>query len=53
MKPFLPTQADHFANALAMNDAFWVQNGAGLEERFAEWVEGRQLPTQKNALHLP
>jgi putative spermidine/putrescine transport system substrate-binding protein len=53
MKPFLPTHADHFANALAMNDAFWVQNGAGLEERFAEWVEGRQLPTQKNALHLP
>jgi putative spermidine/putrescine transport system substrate-binding protein len=53
MKPFLPTHPEHFANALAMNDGFWVQNGAVLEARFAEWVEGRQLPTQKNALHLP
>lgn len=53
MKPFLPTHPDHFTNALAMNDGFWVRNGALLDERFAEWVEGRQLPTQKNALRFP
>ncbi len=52
MKPFLPTHADHFANALAMNDAFWAQNEPVLNERFAEWVQGRQLPPQKNAMRI-
>lgn len=52
MKPFLPTHEDHFANALAMNDAFWAQNETVLDERFAEWVQGRQLPPQKSASRL-
>ena len=52
MKPFLPTNADHFAKALAMNDDFWAQNAQILNERFAEWVQGRQLPSQKNAMNL-
>lgn len=52
MKPFLPTHADHLTNALTMNDSFWVQNALVLNERFADWVQGRQLPSQKNAMRL-
>jgi putative spermidine/putrescine transport system substrate-binding protein len=52
MKSFLPTHEDHLANALVLNDAFWAENEPAIAERFAEWVEGRQLPTQKNVLNL-
>jgi putative spermidine/putrescine transport system substrate-binding protein len=49
MKPFLPTYEPNFATALAFDGAFWNANETALAERFADWVEGRQLPVQKEA----
>jgi putative spermidine/putrescine transport system substrate-binding protein len=49
MKPFLPTYEPNFAAALAFDGAFWNANEEALAERFADWVEGRQLPVQKEA----
>jgi putative spermidine/putrescine transport system substrate-binding protein len=50
MKPFLPTHAPNLANALAFDGAWWSANEAALQARFADWVEGRQLPAQKDAV---
>ena len=52
MQPFLPTYAANFANALAFDGAFWTAHEEALGQRFADWVEGRQLPPQKAAALL-
>lgn len=49
MKRFLPTYEPNFARALAFDGAFWAVNEDALNQRFADWVEGRQLPPQKAA----
>ncbi len=50
MKPFLPTSEANFGRALAFDGTFWTANEAALNARFADWVEGRQLPVQKQAV---
>ena len=50
MKPYLPTSEANLATALRLDSEFWTANEASLEERFADWVQGRQLPPQKNAM---
>ncbi|NJM34992.1 MAG: extracellular solute-binding protein [Rhodomicrobium sp.] len=50
MKPFLPTYAPNLANALAFDGDWWAENEAALQARFADWVEGRQLPVQKETV---
>ncbi|MGF1620155.1 MAG: extracellular solute-binding protein [Rhodomicrobiaceae bacterium] len=50
MKPYLPTSEGNFVQALNFDGAFWRANEATLKERFAGWIEGRQLPVQKQAV---
>jgi putative spermidine/putrescine transport system substrate-binding protein len=50
MKPYLPTSEQNFVQALNFDGAFWRANEAALKERFAGWIEGRQLPVQKQAV---
>ncbi len=50
MKPYLPTSEQNFVQALNFDGAFWRANEAALEERFAVWIEGRQLPVQKQTV---
>ena len=45
MQEFLPTAPENFKKALKYDEAWWAQNGAPLEKRFAAWqaeVEGAQ-----------
>jgi putative spermidine/putrescine transport system substrate-binding protein len=49
MKPYLPTYEPNFSSALAFDGAFWRSHEKVFSQRFAEWVEGRQLPVQKEA----
>ncbi len=49
MKPYLPTYEPNFSSALAFDGAFWRSHENVFSQRFAEWVEGRQLPVQKEA----
>lgn len=53
MKPFLPTYEPNFVKLLAFDGAFWAIHGEGLKQRFADWAEGRQLPSQKAAAISP
>ncbi len=38
MRPFLPTEPANFATAFAVDDAWWQQNGARIEERWQSWL---------------
>jgi putative spermidine/putrescine transport system substrate-binding protein len=48
MKPFLPTHDVNLTKAVAFDGTFWKDNETALTQRFADWVKGRQLPTQKS-----
>ena len=48
MKPYLPTTAANLQGALAFNGAWWVQQ-QGLKDRFAAWLEGRELPADSTS----
>jgi len=43
MKPFLPTHQPNLTGALLFDAAWWTSQGSGLKERFAAWLEGREL----------
>lgn len=50
MSRFIPTHAPNFTTALGLDSEFWASNETVLTARFEDWVQGRQLPPQKNAL---
>jgi putative spermidine/putrescine transport system substrate-binding protein len=43
MKPYLPTYQANLQGALAFSGAWWAQQQP-LKDRFAAWLEGRELP---------
>ncbi len=43
MKPYLPTYQPNLQGALGFDSAWWSQQQA-LKDRFAAWLEGRELP---------
>jgi putative spermidine/putrescine transport system substrate-binding protein len=43
MKPHLPTSAANLQGALAFDAGWWTQQQS-LKDRFAAWLEGRELP---------
>jgi putative spermidine/putrescine transport system substrate-binding protein len=43
MKPYLPTYQPNLQGALAFDSAWWSQQQE-LKDRFAAWLEGRELP---------
>jgi putative spermidine/putrescine transport system substrate-binding protein len=50
MKPFLPTSEANMKTALAADDGWWVANGKALDQRFADWVEGRSPSAQRGVI---
>ncbi len=49
MKPLLPTHEPNLASALLFDGAFWAAEQEKLQDRFADWINGRQLPKQRAA----
>jgi putative spermidine/putrescine transport system substrate-binding protein len=41
MRPYLPTEPDHFATAFAIDDAWWKANGARIDLRWQSWLAGQ------------
>lgn len=37
MRPFLPTEPQHFATAFAIDDAWWLAHGDAIAPRWREW----------------
>jgi len=47
MKPFLPTYEPNQKTALAADEAWWAADGGTLQQRFADWVQGRNPSVQR------
>lgn len=43
MKPWLPTSEANLQGALALDPLWWESNEAHLKDRFAAWLEGREV----------
>jgi hypothetical protein len=41
MAPYLPTSKAHFANAFAVDDAWWQSHGGVIEPRWQTWLESQ------------
>jgi putative spermidine/putrescine transport system substrate-binding protein len=41
MTPYLPTTKAHFANAFAVDDAWWQSHGAAIQPRWQAWLESQ------------
>ena len=53
LTPYLPTRPENMARAVPFDAAWWTENGAQIDARFATWVEERDAALRPKPMPKP